>query len=98
MTVIVFNQDAERELRNAHAWYNQQRQGLGDEFLKAIDDSLESIRLHPFSFPLADEVARYAALKRFPYLIVFHATSTRILVLSVFHTRRKPRTGWSHGL
>jgi hypothetical protein len=46
---ISFLEPAENELQEAIDYYQEQRQGLGDEFLVEILLALERIQLHPLA-------------------------------------------------
>ena len=70
---MIIDARAHEELRAAAGWYEDQRDGLGDEFLAVIDEVLARIEEAPGSFPRDrfDERARRAHVDRFPYAIVF---------------------------
>jgi toxin ParE1/3/4 len=67
--IIRFHPEAERELREAQAWYAQQRLGLDAEFMRCVDEAICRIRNNPYSFPLALRQSRKALVKRFLYFI-----------------------------
>lgn len=79
----------------AASWYDEQRNGLGDEFLDEFQDALETIRRTPQSlarheqYSGPDEVRR-CILKRFPFAVVFLYRPAELRVVAVAHTRRKP--------
>ena len=86
---------AEEETREAAAWYEEQRSGLGVEFLAAVDDAVHRIRRTPESYtrletlPEEESVRRFV-LSRFPYAIIYELTDDEINILAVAHTRRRP--------
>lgn len=87
--------EAEAEMRDAALWYEEQRAGLGLEFLGAVDTAVGRICDSPGRFgrleTLPDEVAvRRLLLDRFPYAIVYESTQEEIHILAVAHTRRRP--------
>ena len=82
--------EAQKELQGAAIWYEQQRAGLGGEFL---DDFLLTIEAMEATPKLYAEVAagiRRALLKRFPYAIFYSLEDTHILVLGVKHCHGNP--------
>ena len=86
---------ADAETRQAAQWYEQQRAGLGIEFLAAVDEAIQQIGRSPERFPRLEtlpeeEVVRRHLLNRFPYAIVYEATTTEIRIIAVAHTRRRP--------
>ena len=40
---VVFRRQVGRDLASAYGWYEEQRSGLGEEFLRAADASFEAI-------------------------------------------------------
>ncbi|MEZ4959881.1 MAG: type II toxin-antitoxin system RelE/ParE family toxin [Saprospiraceae bacterium] len=51
--MLIFHQLALEELQDAFNWYEGQRQGLGIEFMDAIDEVVQLILSNPASFPKA---------------------------------------------
>lgn len=41
---------AKRDIKKAYEWYEEQRPGLGDQFLKRVEDCLRAIRRSPKAF------------------------------------------------
>jgi plasmid stabilization system protein ParE len=89
---IRFASDAVQELREARAWYERQRLGLGDELERELRLTLTSVAERPESFaPIAGVPGvRKALVARFPYIIVFKVTAAAVRVLAVAHAHRKP--------
>jgi toxin ParE1/3/4 len=94
---IRFEDEAEQEYRAAARWYDDQRAGLGTEFLDTVDATLAHIVRFPRAGVFVPRVpaelrVRRAPVKRFPYHIVYInlETETTIRVLAVAHDRRKP--------
>ncbi len=91
---------AETDLREAAAWYERQRTGLGLELLAEVDSALQRIRRAPYqhskleTMPHEDDVRR-AILGRFPYAVVYEIAAEEIHVLAVAHTCRRPNY-WLH--
>ena len=86
---------AELEAAEAALWYDDQRQGLGDEFLDELASAFEQISKSPEQSPRfehyagGEEVRRYL-MKRFPYLVVFVRRAQELTVIAVCHARRRP--------
>lgn len=81
---------AERDIQSAYEWYESQRAGLGNEFLAAPRERLETVRGHPESSPVIYRGIRRAVVSRFPYLIFYIARPERVAVLAVLHHARNP--------
>lgn len=92
---LILRQEAERDLSEAHAWYEEIVPGLGSNFLVVVERALEFIQENPAQFPLIYRDVRRALLSRFPYGVFFVWEAQRISVLAVMHTAREP-TKWRH--
>jgi plasmid stabilization system protein ParE len=89
---VVFRRVARAEFLEAASWYEQQRTGLGDEFLHAVQATIDRVADSPLVFPLITGDVRRAVTRRFPYSIFFRYRGNTIIVVAIFHGRRKPRT------
>jgi len=89
---MIIEADARDELLAAASWYDDQRDGLGADFLDAVDEVLARIAAAPRSFPSDrfDDRARRALLSRFPYVVVFVVTENDVRVVAVVHAKRLP--------
>lgn len=85
---------ARLEEQQAYNYYEDIQEGLGDRFLKELEERYENICKHPeyYSFVGEGKLIRDVALKRFPYTIVFSVLDDIIFVLSVFNTYQMPRS------
>ena len=81
------------EVHEACAWYDEQRDGLGDEFFQELERLLNTIADNPKAYPLAPLGRRKAHLKRFPYTVFYRILSDRVRILSVHHDKRHPDYG-----
>ena len=91
--------EARTELRRAALWYDEQRSGLGDEFVAEVSAALDRIADVPESYPVwprtrpagvAGLMIRKAPIHRFPYVIAFERHEQHVLVLAVAHGKRRP--------
>ncbi len=49
---VVFRHAAKSEFEDAAVWYDEQRRGLGDEFIFEIEQSLASAAAAPLRYPV----------------------------------------------
>lgn len=84
--------EARAELREAMLWYDEQRPGLGEEFVSEIGATIEAISGRSESFPrvLGALGVRRALVHRFPYAVVFLVAQDLLIVLAVAHGKRRP--------
>jgi plasmid stabilization system protein ParE len=87
---VRFKPEAERDLQEAFEWYQGRRRGLGDEFLLAVEASIQVIERTPLVFPEVHRQIRRGLVRRFPYGIFFVLEGAEVVVLAVFHARRDP--------
>lgn len=85
------------ELTDAWRWYEEQREGLGDEFRTCVDAAMAEIARDPLAWPRVRDDARRRIVRRFPYAVIYLVEPEHIEVLAVFHTARDPR-GWQERL
>jgi plasmid stabilization system protein ParE len=85
-----FHPDAQAELNDAVDYYEGCQEGLGLEFAKEVEATIQSICRFPHAWtPLSGNTSR-RLMKRFPYGIVFQSKSDEIIVVAVMHLTRKP--------
>lgn len=85
---LVVSQRAEKHIEEAFEWYEQQRSGLGDSFLTAVDLAFQSIGTNPQFYGFRKAKVRGCLLKGFPFIILFYKRGNIIRVVSVFHMSR----------
>jgi hypothetical protein len=68
---------AEADIDTAFAWYESQREGLGLEFLTAVEATLALIQRSPDQFPRVHRDVRRALVRRFPYAVFYLSTPQR---------------------
>jgi len=91
MTIsLIIRPEAERDLNEAYRWYEQQFDGLGQEFVICIDAVLSVIRRTPKISPKIYKDIRRALIRRFPYGIFYIFERDKVIVLAFLHTRRDP--------
>lgn len=87
----IFRPAAEKELREAHAWYEERHPGLGAAFLDEVDQAVDRVRESPELYAEIHGRIRRALILRFPYGLFYLVEPERIVVLAVFHGRRDPK-------
>jgi plasmid stabilization system protein ParE len=88
---LIIAPEAEADLAEAFQWYESQRSGLGDEFLRAAEARLAEVQRRPESFARAYADLYRAMVRRFPYSIFFVVDGLNVNVLAVLHAKRNPR-------
>lgn len=90
MKRIVFHPEARKELRDAVAYYETQRTGLGSALRSAIEMATQMIQQVPGigSLYLGTPIRKFLA-RRFPYTIYYREFDDRIWIAAVAHQKRR---------
>ena len=82
---------AETDLADAWAWYEAQRDGLGDDLLFCVDAALAYVERMPLAPAKVYRDARRAMVRRFPYAVIYRVVGDTIQVLAFAHASRDAR-------
>ena len=88
---VVFRRRFQLDVAGGFDWYEEQRPGLGEEFLAAVQTALKSVELYPDMFLCAHGEVRRAIVPRFPFAIFYLVESRRVVILRALHTARDPK-------
>jgi toxin ParE1/3/4 len=79
------------DLREARDWYDQRREGLGNEFLLAIADAMLVLEEAPERYSMYYRDFRRLLTDRFPYTIFYRVEGQAVIVYRVLHGARDHR-------
>lgn len=91
MYSIDFETEASLEMQNAYDWYEMQQIGLGEKLFSILDEYFELFCKNPFQNPIIYKKKRAVFIQDFQYLIIYAVYDTKVIVYSVFHTKRNPK-------
>jgi hypothetical protein len=77
--------------KKAYKWYEEQQPGLGDLFLKELDNCYNKIESWLALYAKINRNFRQIILRTFPYVVVFEILEEDVIIYAVFHTSRSPR-------
>jgi plasmid stabilization system protein ParE len=83
--------EAQDDVDEAYAGYEQRAAGLGERFLEVLRDQFDQIQANPELYGVLHRDVRAAPLRRFPYVVYYRVETDRILVVAVQHGRRSSR-------
>jgi toxin ParE1/3/4 len=89
---LIIRPEAEAEMAEAFDWYEERLRSLGASFLLCVDAVFHGIVRDPQRWPRIHREARRALTRRFPYEVFFVEDKERVVVLSVFHAKRNPKS------
>jgi plasmid stabilization system protein ParE len=87
---VVFRRAAKIEFEDAAGWYGEKDPGLGDEFIREIEQAIANAAAAPQRQPVVFGDIRRTVARRFPFAVYFRVRSDALVVLAVFHGRRNP--------
>jgi toxin ParE1/3/4 len=85
-----FHPEAILEAWEARRWYAARSPQAAESFVTELDRVQSQVVTHPDRWPSYFHGTRRYRFRRFPYVLVYHSTPERILVLAVAHVKRRP--------
>ena len=90
---VITHRQFRSDMRQAYNWYDSQRDGLGDEFVMRVYETIDAIldfpEMHPVIYTsVSGRAIRQAAIIRFPYRLFYVVEDDGIMAIAVLHTRR----------
>jgi plasmid stabilization system protein ParE len=90
MKPAVFLGEAREETGEAARYYEQRSDGLGEQFLLRVRESVQDVTEHPGACPIVWGPVRRKLVRQFPYGVFYREYDDEILVIAVAHLRRRP--------
>jgi plasmid stabilization system protein ParE len=87
---LIVRPEAEEDMEEGRNWYDGQRDGLGVEFLVAVEKVFNQIQETPELYAAEYKSVRRVRVKRFPYVIYYRLVDVTVEVLAVQHGSRRP--------
>ena len=81
----------EQEIDEVVAWFDEQVEGKGTDFLDELDRVIRRVKAHPFASIQIEPDIRRCLFVRFPYSLIYGIEEQTIVVIAVAHHRRRPR-------
>jgi len=85
---ITIRPEAENDIEEAFAWYEDKRLGLGFDFLLQIDAGIRFIERDPNIYKSEYKGTKKHLLKRFPYKIIYMVKEREIIIIAAIHSKR----------
>ena len=86
-----FEEEARDDWHQAVLYYEDQKEGLGVEFVEAVRQAVQVIAAAPLSWPTYVKGTRAYRLTGFPYRIIYIVENDEVAVLAVMHTKRSDK-------
>jgi plasmid stabilization system protein ParE len=87
---VEFLTSAQNEFEEIVNYYDQQREGLANEFITEFRRTVRRIENFPSAWsPMSSDVRR-CQLHRFPYSVIYSVREELVLIAAIQHHSRKP--------
>jgi len=90
MRKAIFLPAARDELLSAVRFYEEQRAGLGADFLGEVEQCLRQVTRFPQVGTALEGDTRRLLVERFPFGVLYRVEDNQITVVAVMHRMRKP--------
>lgn len=80
---LVFHPSVRLDIQTAYSWLEQQRFGLGTEFLDEVEQVYAELMTNPARYGFGFDDVREGQLIRFPYTVYYRVLSNSIRILGV---------------
>lgn len=87
---VRFAPEAAADVAAGFRWYEEQRRGLGSQFLDCVLACLERVRRSPELHERVRGEFRRALVRRFPYAVFYELDGQTVTVYGIVHTAREP--------
>ncbi|HLG14076.1 MAG TPA: type II toxin-antitoxin system RelE/ParE family toxin [Blastocatellia bacterium] len=87
---IVFHPEAYEEMLESARFYDERDEGLGLQFLEAVEETTRHIRQFPLAGPIEQDDIRKRLVSGFPFTVLYQLQENRILIAAVMHQHRRP--------
>ena len=90
MAKIIFHPAVAVEIKVSYEWYQNQSEGLGDDFLSELESAYQAIIELPDTWPRFNINYRRFLLSKFPFSVVYRENKNTLFVVAIMHNSRKP--------
>ena len=87
---IIIKEAARLDTEDAYKYYENEREGLGEEFLQELIKKYDCLYTHPQHYGFTGEqyIFRDIKLDRFPYSIVYEMIEDSVIIYSIHNNHR----------
>ena len=85
---IFVHHETQLEVQETFHHYQDLNEGLGFEFIRSMDATLQFIKRNPFSYQKIYGEIRRVLLRKFPYALFYLVEENQIVILACLHQKR----------
>lgn len=87
----IFHPEAHEEMIQAARFFEGRSEGLGSDFLAAVEETTHRIEQTPEAGPVDRTNIRKRLVSGFPFTLLYEVPADRIFIAAVMHQRRRPQ-------
>ena len=87
---VIFHPEAHAEMIEQARYYENKSEGLGTDFLNAVEETVRRIAQSPQTAPIERANIRKRLVSGFPFTMLYAIQPDRIYIAAVMHQRRRP--------
>lgn len=87
---LEFHPEVTNDIKGSYLWYEDKLQGLGNRFLKELEDGYTAIQNFPDTWANFQYGFKRYILNKFPFSILYKVAEEKIVILAIMHNSRKP--------
>ena len=87
---IEFHPEAYEEMLESARFYEERSEGLGGDFLAAVEETTRRIERFPDAAPTAGTGVRKRLVFGFPFTVLYQRQENTIFIAAVMHQHRRP--------
>lgn len=90
---LLISNEAYQDIDDAIAWYEEQAEGLGMNFIARFNDARAFLQSNPLIYQKVAKEFRKIRMKKFPYAIYFAVDEDKkeLIVVAVWHQKKDIR-------
>jgi len=86
----IYRPAAAADIEQAYTRYEQERRGLGEEFLAEVTATATLVLERPEAYPVVVRWTHRALIHRFPYGLFYRVLGDTVVFVACFHTSQNP--------
>jgi plasmid stabilization system protein ParE len=86
----IFHPEAHEEMIESARFYEGRSEGLGGDFLTAVEETIHRIEQLPKAGPIDRASIRKRFVSGFPFTVLYETQPDRIFIAAVMHQHRRP--------
>ena len=87
---VIFHPEAHAEMIAQARYYEAKSEGLGSDFLTAVEEATQRIEQSPKAGPIIRASIRKRLISGFPFNVLYEIQTDRIYIAAVMHQHRRP--------